>query len=87
MTDPIDWTALPLGQMSDADVAKMVGRIRSRVWHARTELGIAPYSGDPSQVRYDWSTVDWLERDATIARQLGCSREAVRKMRARTVMR
>lgn len=85
MTDPIDWKALPLGQMSDAAAGRMVGRSQSRVQRVRTKLGIAPYSGDPSQVRYDWSTVDWSERNATIARQLGCSREAVRKMRARMV--
>jgi hypothetical protein len=31
--------------------------------------------------RYDWSGVDWSERDVDIAARLGCSREAVRRMR------
>lgn len=33
------------------------------------------------KARHDWSTVDWTQRDAEIARGLGCSRESVRQQR------
>ena len=34
--------------------------------------------------RYDFSAVDWRQRDAAIARLIGCSREAVRQRRKKS---
>ncbi len=84
MTHKIDWKELPLGQVSDADLAKELGVNPSVVLYNRRKLGISPYSGGTTPKKIDWRLVPLGQAsDCELAKQLNCSDTAVLRARHR----
>jgi hypothetical protein len=83
----IDWDTIPLGQMSDADIAVEYGLIRTTVAGARRARGIPPFNdrGDKNRVKnIDWDEVP-LGRapDAYFAKKFGVHASVVNGARTR----
>lgn len=76
---PIDWDIQPLGEMTDAEIARQLKVSRERVRQVRSKRGIPKYvEPDP----------EWLEElgtrfDAEIARENGIATSTVSRQRAK----
>lgn len=91
-THAIDWTAQPLGKMTDAALAAQMGVTISAVAHARRRLGIpglrvvsdAERLAGPGKGEIDWSKQPLGEMpDLELAKRLGTHRARVRLARIR----
>ena len=75
---PIDWDSQPLGEISDAEIARRLGVSQPSVYEQRTKRGIPPAVPQGSVSNIDWSSVALGERtDAEIAAEVGVTRQAV----------
>jgi len=81
-TEHIDWSAVPLGEMTDREIAEQIGVSRDCVRYHRNRLNIPPVTpGRPSVT--DWSAVDFSRPSREIADEIGVSPQAVRYNRQR----
>ncbi len=96
---PIDWDNLPLGEIPDPQLAKLIGCAVSTVFKNRKARGIPPCTGPAPkrrrqlQQKVKGKHIDWdaqpLGRilDATLAARLGCSVETVSRQRRKRNLR
>lgn len=70
----VDWTALPLGRVSDLQIARQIGRSPRSVAKARERLGIPPAMTHYHPVsKHDWDAQPLGQvPDRVIAERLGC---------------
>lgn len=80
----IDWDSQPLGDLSDTDLANMLGVDRSAVTGARKRRGISRF--DPGYVDWDSQPLG-VVHDSHIAKKLGVSESAVNAARRRRGIR
>jgi biotin operon repressor len=74
-----DWGQQPLGQMSDGQIARVLGMSQSTVTKARQRLGIPSFQ---AHTPTDWLNLPWGEKsDADIAATLGISRQTIQRKR------
>jgi hypothetical protein len=76
----IDWDAVPLGEVSDGEIARQLGCCRATVMRARQQRGIASIPTGRDLTAWDEQPLGQVS-DATLARQLGCHEETVRHQR------
>jgi hypothetical protein len=83
----VDWSTIPLGQKSDADIAREYGFDVGTVRGARNRRGIPTFgSHAPSAPKnIDWDNESRLGQmpDGALAAELGCSLTAVARARTR----
>ena len=78
----IQWDKLPLGQVSDEEIAQQLGVTRTAVGIARRRRGITAHRRPPSRI--DWASQPLGQvSDTALARKLGCARSAVTRARIR----
>lgn len=81
----IDWASLPLGQVSDEEIARRCGCSRPTVARERTARGIPAYQRAPSR---DWTAVGLgTVADHVIAERLGVPVKTVMSARRRLGIR
>lgn len=74
----IDWDNQPIGEVTDAELARRLGVTREAVYDARTRRAISAVP----RSSVDWDQVRFGEEpDGRLARALGVSRQAVRQQR------
>jgi superfamily II DNA or RNA helicase len=77
----IDWDSQPLGQISDAQLAKRIGISRAVVSAQRQKRGIPAFVARP-RPQVDWNNIDLAGRSTTqLAKDLGVSRWSVERAR------
>ena len=75
----VDWTALPLGDVPDTQIARSLGCSASVVGVARKKMGIRDFKR-----RIDWSSIPLGKfPDIEISRRVGCGIQSVRRARRR----
>ena len=81
--DTVDWT-IPDSKLSHI-LERPIWVIRRQRYKRGIKRKPGPQKGASNlflpEPKYDWDSVNWLDRDADIARKLGCSRERVRQVR------
>ncbi len=70
----VDWDSLPLGKVSDVEISRRTGCVRSTVRNARRDRGIPPFAEGPAKKGIDWDAQPLGKvPDSVLARRLKVS--------------